>query len=119
MEGCGTVCPRPPVVTYMLVQITLQHYDPSLSTTDKILGCTDAACPIASNGAGNGACTSVGSTRACAYVTQYGDGSSTRGYFINDVLTFRQVDNSSNGNATANIYFGLVSYISLHPSTSL
>ncbi|KAG0571210.1 hypothetical protein M758_6G210100 [Ceratodon purpureus] len=98
-------CPGCPLTTD-IKGITLQHYDPSLSTTDKILGCTDAACPIASNGAGNGACTSVGSTRACAYVTQYGDGSSTRGYFINDVLTFRQVDNSSNGNATANIYFG-------------
>lgn len=88
------------------MQITLQHYDPSLSTTGKALACADANCDVASNGAGNGACTTVGSTRACAYLAQYGDGSSTKGYFINDVLTFRTADNSTNGNSTANVYLG-------------
>jgi hypothetical protein len=88
------------------VQITLQFYDPSQSSTDKALACGDAACPIVSDGAGNGVCTTVDGERACAYVTQYGDGSSTKGYFVSDVLTFQQVGNSSNGNATASIYFG-------------
>lgn len=78
--------------------VTLHQYDPALSTTDIVLPCTSENCGPASNAA-SPSCDGNG---ACAYEVLYGDGSSTAGYIINDVLTFQQ----GNGTNTANIYFG-------------
>lgn len=87
-----------------VVQVTLQLYDPALSSTDKALGCSAADCKTASYGQ-QPVCTS---NSACGYSVEYADGSSTAGYLINDMLTFQQVENSTTTNATANVYFGLV-----------
>jgi hypothetical protein len=94
-------CPGCPVQSD-IEGVTLQLFDPALSSTDKALGCSAADCKTASYGA-QPVCTS---NSACEYSVQYADGSSTAGYFINDMLTFQQVENSSTINATANVYFG-------------
>lgn len=91
----------------VFVQITLQHYDRSKSSTDKVVQCNDAACRNASAWAGDGACTTAGSSQACSYSIRYADGvSSSNGYLVNDALTFQ---NSMND--TANIFIGSAAHI--------
>lgn len=89
------------------MQITLTQYDPSQSSTDEVLQCASADCVTASGG-GEPTCTAAPTAEACAYSIVYGDGSSTSGYLINDVMTFSQVEDSTNTNGTASVYFGSV-----------
>ncbi|KAG0585599.1 hypothetical protein KC19_2G024200 [Ceratodon purpureus] len=93
-------CSNCPLTT-TIPGITLRHYDPTLSSTDTALGCTDANCAVASYG-NPGQCT-VSPPGACAYSIGYGDGSTTEGYIINDIITFHD---SATTTAGANIYFG-------------
>lgn len=84
------------------MQVTLQLYDPALSSSDTVLGCTDPECTVASERASNVACTSAPSG-ACSYSVVYGDKSTTQGYIINDVLTYQD---SATTIGTATIFFG-------------
>lgn len=84
------------------MQIKLTTYDPSRSSTDGALSCRDSNCGAAL-GSNEVSCTSAG---YCAYSTTYGDGSSTQGYFIQDVMTFQEIHNNTQVNGTASVYFG-------------
>lgn len=90
------------VTETQLPSIKLTTYDPSRSSTDGALSCRDSNCGAAL-GSNEVSCTSAG---YCAYSTTYGDGSSTQGYFIQDVMTFQEIHNNTQVNGTASVYFG-------------
>ncbi|KAG0623566.1 hypothetical protein M758_3G183700 [Ceratodon purpureus] len=76
------------------VALPISVYDPRKSSTMTGISCTDPECKVAAY-PGNPTCSS--NPLECPYSTLYGDGSSTNGYFVNDLFTFSQVQS---GNAT-------------------
>jgi hypothetical protein len=88
-------------VAWWILQLTLEIYDPTMSSSATALGCSDPNCVTASYGAA-GQCTAT-PPNACEYTILYGDGSTTDGYILSDVLTFQD---SPNTTATATIFFG-------------
>jgi len=97
-------CSSCPTTSTLNIKLTL--YDPSKSSTDTALGCGTKECTTASNDAGSNAVCD--SNSYCTYSTLYGDGSSTNGYYISDVFTYKTVGvgNATNTTDFATVYFG-------------
>ncbi|KAJ4969209.1 hypothetical protein NE237_015910 [Protea cynaroides] len=96
--GC-THCP-----TKSGLGVDLQLYDPKASGTAQVVGCDQEFCAVASGGPIPG-CTSNSSY--CGYNVVYGDGSSTSGYYVNDVVQFNRVNgNLQTTPSNTSIIFG-------------
>lgn len=81
----------------------MSTFDPRKSTTKISISCTDAECGVL-----NKKLQCSPERLSCPYSLLYGDGSSTAGYYLNDVFTFNQVpsDNSTAKSGTARLVFG-------------
>ncbi|XP_042483533.1 aspartic proteinase 36-like [Macadamia integrifolia] len=94
-------CANCPVKTDLGVK--LQLYDPDASSTGRRVTCDQEVCAVASGGTLPG-CTS---NLLCGYNVAYGDGSSTSGYYVNDVVQYNRVTgNLQTTTANASIIFG-------------
>ncbi|XP_042491782.1 aspartic proteinase 36-like isoform X1 [Macadamia integrifolia] len=80
--GCAN-CP-----TKSDLGVDLKLYDPNASNTAQIVGCDAEFCAVASGGPIPGC---IPNSSYCGYNVVYGDGSSTSGYYVNDVIQFNQV----------------------------
>ncbi|XP_078153205.1 aspartic proteinase 36-like [Carex rostrata] len=94
-------CSRCPKKSDLGVKLTL--YDPKGSQSGTLLSCEASFCSSAFSGDVPGCTTNA----LCQYSVLYGDGSSTMGYFVNDVLQYNQVTgNSVTRPANASVIFG-------------
>lgn len=85
--------------------VVLQPYDPTLSSSTMVLPCSSSICAPASD-AVTPVCDVNG---ACSFLIQYGDGSNSTGYIVNDVFSFIQSGNATDPNpavGSAPVYFG-------------
>ena len=84
-------------------QIDLTLYDPKASATGEMVTCDQDFCTAAAQGPIPG-CTS---NLNCVYSTVYGDGSSSTGYFVRDVVQYNQVSgNLQTTPANGSVVFG-------------
>ncbi|KAL3693322.1 hypothetical protein R1sor_006973 [Riccia sorocarpa] len=84
------------------LNIPLNLYDPQGTSTGKNISCMSSDCRTLAS-ISSSQCVD----RSCYYAFGYGDGSTTMGYLVEDVLTFSTiVGNNTVKNATANIVFG-------------
>jgi hypothetical protein len=86
--------------------ITLNQYDPSLSSSEKVLPCASGDCQIATDSSRPPVCTDPVEPDACSYEINYVDGSGSNGYILKDVMTFNSVVNGNDTVSTAQVYFG-------------
>lgn len=90
-----TTCP-----TSTDLGVPLQLYDPASSSSSSIIHCGDETCKaVSSAGCQTG--------QPCSYVLEYGDGSSSQGYYVQDTLQLDIVagnQSAKSGNAT--VFFG-------------
>lgn len=92
------------------MQIHLSFYDPSKSTTSKDVKCDDDYCTTQNNGD----LPNCRNGQRCRFNVEYGDSSSTFGYFVNDYVQLEQVTgNLKTTKLDANIVFGCVNFITL------
>ncbi|XP_010247714.1 PREDICTED: aspartic proteinase-like protein 2 [Nelumbo nucifera] len=90
------------------LNIALNFFDPSASSTASLVSCSDKICNLALQTA-DGGCSSQNSQ--CSYTFQYGDGSGTTGYYVSDMLSLEAVlGNSLVANSSAPIIFGCSNY---------
>lgn len=83
--------------------IELKLYDPSASTTSKLVSCDDDFCSSTQSGPLPGCTPDV----LCEYTVTYGDGSSSVGYFVKDFLKFDRVaGNFVTASANTSVTFG-------------
>ncbi|MCL7029559.1 hypothetical protein MKW94_019088 [Papaver nudicaule] len=83
--------------------IKLKLYNPKASLRSKLVTCKQDFCSATYDG-GIPGCTS---DMLCEYRVVYGDGSSTDGYFVNDLVKYDQVSgNSATMSANASVTFG-------------
>ncbi|MCL7028722.1 hypothetical protein MKW94_028816 [Papaver nudicaule] len=83
--------------------IKLKLYNPKASLSAKLVTCKQDFCSATYDG-GIPGCTS---DMLCEYRVVYGDGSSTDGYFVNDLVKYDQVSgNSATMSANASVTFG-------------
>ncbi|KAJ7534939.1 hypothetical protein O6H91_12G011100 [Diphasiastrum complanatum] len=83
--------------------ISLKHFDPKSSASSVPIPCTDFRCGLVSEVSEAG----CNLDQTCGYSFEYGDGSKTDGYLIEDVLQYEQLAaNSLKTNTTATITFG-------------
>ncbi|KAJ3685337.1 hypothetical protein LUZ61_014501 [Rhynchospora tenuis] len=95
-------CSRCPKKSDLGIELTL--YDPKSSQTGTSVSCEESFCLSAFGGDVPG-CTS--SNTPCQYSVLYGDGSSTMGYFVTDLVQYNQVTgNSATRAANATVTFG-------------
>ncbi|KAJ4955108.1 hypothetical protein NE237_011891 [Protea cynaroides] len=95
--GCSN-CP-----TKSDLGVDLQLYDPDASSTAQRVTCGQEFCAVASDGTIPG-CTS---NLLCGYTVAYGDGSSTSGYYVNDVVQYNRVSgNLRTTTSNASVVFG-------------
>lgn len=83
-------------------------YDPKGSSSAKTVGCNDGFCKSTFDAPGSKSdeCK-VG--MLCAYAVTYGDGSSTAGFFVNDIVKLAQVSgNRQTKYMSGNVTFGWV-----------
>lgn len=86
------------------LQIPIEFYDPSSSSTAKLISCSDQRCSLASQSS-DSACSR--SNNQCSYKFQYGDGSGTSGYYVSDVMHLNTIGvDSGLLNSSANVVFG-------------
>ncbi|KAI3511865.1 hypothetical protein L1887_19025 [Cichorium endivia] len=86
------------------LQIPIQFYDPSSSSTASLISCSDQQCLLGTQSS-DSSCS--GSNNQCSYTFQYGDGSGTSGYYVSDLIHLDTiVGNSIPSNASASIVFG-------------
>ncbi|XP_043702450.1 aspartic proteinase 36-like [Telopea speciosissima] len=85
------------------LNIQLNSFDPTTSTTASAISCSSNTCSLAVEDAAAD-CSSGG--LQCSYSFQYGDGSGTSGYYVADMLYFDIVLESSVANSSALIVFG-------------
>ncbi|CAH1441692.1 unnamed protein product [Lactuca virosa] len=86
------------------LQIPIQFYDPSTSSTASLISCSDQRCLLGTQSS-DSSCSS--SNNQCSYTFQYGDGSGTSGYYVSDLINLETiVGNSITSNASASIVFG-------------
>ncbi|ESR37638.1 hypothetical protein WN944_027715 [Citrus x changshan-huyou] len=86
------------------LQIQLNFFDPSSSSTASLVRCSDQRCSLGLNTADSG-CSSE--SNQCSYTFQYGDGSGTSGYYVADFLHLDTIlQGSLTTNSTAQIMFG-------------
>ncbi|XP_043720644.1 aspartic proteinase 36-like isoform X1 [Telopea speciosissima] len=83
--------------------VDLQLYDPDVSSTAQRVTCDKEFCAVASGGTLPGCNTNL----LCGYTVAYGDGSSTSGYYVNDVVQYNRVTgNLQTTPANASVIFG-------------
>ncbi|XP_023738118.1 aspartic proteinase 36 [Lactuca sativa] len=86
------------------LQIPIQLYDPSTSSTASLISCSDQRCLLGTQSS-DSSCS--GSNNQCSYTFHYGDGSGTSGYYVSDLIHLETiVGNSIPSNASASIVFG-------------
>ncbi|KAI7983445.1 Aspartic proteinase-like protein 2 [Camellia lanceoleosa] len=86
------------------LQIPLNFFDPTSSSTASLISCSDQRCALGAQSSDSG-CSSQ--NNQCAYTFQYGDGSGTSGYYVSDVMHLDTiVGNSLTTNSTAPVVFG-------------
>ncbi|XP_052208366.1 aspartic proteinase 36-like isoform X2 [Diospyros lotus] len=100
--GCNSCngCP-----TYSGLQIPLNFFDPSSSSTASLIPCSDQRCDLGAQYSDSG-CSSTQSDQ-CNYSFLYGDGSGTSGYYVSDLMYLDLVvETSLVSNSSAPIVFG-------------
>ncbi|KAK2984120.1 hypothetical protein RJ640_006273 [Escallonia rubra] len=86
------------------LQIQLEFFDPSISSTASSISCSDQRCALGAQSS-DSACSSQ--NNQCSYTFQYGDGSGTTGYYVSDLMHFDTiVGNSLTSNTSARVVFG-------------
>ncbi|XP_047308440.1 aspartic proteinase 36 [Impatiens glandulifera] len=86
------------------LQIPLNFFDPSSSSTAQLISCSDQRCSLGAQSS-----DSLCSTQndQCSYTFQYGDGSGTSGYYVSDLMILNTVVGSSiTSNSSAHVVFG-------------
>lgn len=97
-------CDKCPKSSGLGVRLTL--YDPDKSNSGSTIACNQPFCDLASQTQSVQGCQS-GQPEPCAYNVQYGDGSSTTGYFVKDTLQYNEVTGNFNTRAAnASVIFG-------------
>ncbi|KAL0369586.1 UNVERIFIED_CONTAM: Aspartic proteinase-like protein 2 [Sesamum angustifolium] len=97
--------------TYSGLQIELQLFDPSNSSTASVISCSDRPCALGARSS-DAACADHS---RCGYKFRYADGSGTSGYYVSDSVYLDTIlGNQSMLNASAPIISGEIS-----PSTFL
>ncbi|XP_009613509.1 aspartic proteinase 36 isoform X2 [Nicotiana tomentosiformis] len=85
------------------LQIQLDFFDPSTSSTARPISCSDQRCALGEQSSDSGCSTQ----NQCSYTFQYGDGSGTSGYYVADFMHFDTiVGNSLTSNSSAPVVFG-------------
>lgn len=85
------------------MQIQLEFFDPSSSSTASQISCSDQRCTVGLDTT-DSACSNG---NQCSYSFQYGDGSGTSGYYVSDLMHFETiVGNAMNTNTSAPVVFG-------------
>ncbi|KAL8515885.1 hypothetical protein ACS0TY_014546 [Phlomoides rotata] len=85
------------------LQIKLEFFDPSSSTTVSPISCSDQRCVLGEEFS-DSFCPN---RNQCGYTFQYGDGSGTSGYYVSDSMSFDSVlGNSLTTNSSASVVFG-------------
>ncbi|KAL6967117.1 hypothetical protein U1Q18_032921 [Sarracenia purpurea var. burkii] len=86
------------------LQIPLNFYDPSSSSTASLISCSDQRCAVGIQSSDSVCATQ---NNQCGYTFQYGDGSGTSGYYVSDLMELTTVNgNSITSNASAPVVFG-------------
>ncbi|CAH1441693.1 unnamed protein product [Lactuca virosa] len=86
------------------LEIPIQFYDPSTSSTASLISCSDRRCSLGTQSSDSG-CSN--SNHQCSYTFQYGDGSGTSGYYVSDLIHLDTIAGDSKpSNASASIVFG-------------
>ncbi|KAI7743367.1 hypothetical protein M8C21_003550 [Ambrosia artemisiifolia] len=84
------------------LQIPMEFYDPSSSSTSSVISCSDQRCSQASRSSDSGC-----NNKQCSYTFQYGDGSGTSGYYVSDYMHLNTIGlDSGTSNSSANVVFG-------------
>ncbi|KAH6814684.1 Eukaryotic aspartyl protease family protein [Perilla frutescens var. frutescens] len=85
------------------LQIQLEFFDPSSSSTASLISCSDQRCAQGEQSS-DSLCSSQ---NQCGYTFQYGDGSGTSGYYVSDYMFLDTVvGNSVTTNSSASVVFG-------------
>ncbi|XP_057781887.1 aspartic proteinase 36-like [Salvia miltiorrhiza] len=84
------------------LQIQLEFFDPSSSSTAGLISCSDRRCAVGEQ-SGDSICSSK---NQCGYTFQYGDGSGTSGYYLSDYMYLDTVVGNSVTNTSAPVVFG-------------
>ncbi|KAF4347683.1 hypothetical protein G4B88_011100 [Cannabis sativa] len=91
------------------LKIELNSFDVGSSNTASMVSCSDQICKLGLQ-SGDSACSGQSDFDQCIYSFQYGDGSGTSGYYVQDLLYMDTVpadyDDPTNTNSSANIVFG-------------
>ncbi|KAJ0623529.1 putative nepenthesin [Helianthus annuus] len=86
------------------LQLPIQFYDPSSSSTASLIYCSDQRCSLGTQ-ASDSNCS--GQNNQCSYTFQYGDGSGTSGFYVSDQIHLDTISGDSTlSNASASIVFG-------------
>ncbi|KAF9608904.1 hypothetical protein IFM89_012072 [Coptis chinensis] len=86
-----------------ILWVHLKLYDPSSSTTGQLIYCDQSFCLANKNGPDPGCTFGV----RCGYYLQYGDGSSTAGYFVRDSIQYDRVSgNLATTTSNSSVIFG-------------
>ncbi|XP_006653274.2 aspartic proteinase 36 isoform X2 [Oryza brachyantha] len=94
-------CDRCPRKSGLGLELTL--YDPKDSSTGNMISCDQGFCSATYGGLLPGCTTSL----PCEYSVMYGDGSSTTGFFVSDLLQFDQVSGDGQTRpANSSVTFG-------------
>lgn len=86
-----------------LKQIQLEFFDTSASSTSQLIRCSDQRCSMGAETSDSG----CNDQNQCGYTFQYGDGSGTSGFYVEDSMSFDAVvGNTLTSNNSAPVVFG-------------
>lgn len=86
------------------VQIQLNFFDASSSSSSSLVSCSD---PICNSAFQTTATQCLTQSNQCSYTFQYGDGSGTSGYYVSESMYFDMVmGHSMIANSSASVVFG-------------
>ncbi|XP_030494188.2 aspartic proteinase 36 [Cannabis sativa] len=97
----GFPCIGCPLFTSL--NIELNSYDPKSSNTSSSILCSNQMCK---DGVGVEESLCSFHSNRCIYTFTYGDGSTTTGFYVSDLLSFDTIDGSSHTNSSASVVFG-------------
>ncbi|KAL1322456.1 hypothetical protein HN51_067451 [Arachis hypogaea] len=98
-SGCSSCATRSSIKG-----VELNLYDPAASNTSSIVMCDDEFCNATTLPGRAPACQV---SKFCPYNIQYGDGGTTAGMYVKDLLTYNLVDADLNTSfANSSVYFG-------------
>ncbi|KAK1409967.1 hypothetical protein QVD17_36498 [Tagetes erecta] len=84
------------------LQLPMELYDPSSSSTSSPISCSDQRCSQTGQTSDSGCLDSM-----CSYRFQYGDGSGTSGYYVSDAIHLNTIGiDSRSSSSSANVVFG-------------